>query len=48
MPGLLLPLWVMRQDSCVQCLKDLVTSWKKKKERGYTVCSSGYAATDTS
>jgi hypothetical protein len=22
--------------------------WQKKKKRGYTVCSSGYAATDTS
>jgi hypothetical protein len=24
------------------------TSGKKKKKRGYRVCSSGYAATDTS
>jgi hypothetical protein len=25
-----------------------LTVRKKKKKRGYTVCSSGYAATDTS
>jgi hypothetical protein len=28
--------------------ESVVVLQKKKKKRGYTVCSSGYAATDTS
>jgi hypothetical protein len=29
-------------------MHDQVLKLKEKKKRGYTVCSSGYAATDTS
>jgi hypothetical protein len=42
-----LPQFVTAATGC-DWVTEITASKKKKKKRGYTVCSSGYAATDTS